>query len=677
MRTQFALLGTLLLASESLVAQQPATIRGKVVESGTGQPIVAAQVIVGDDRRFTDGEGHFLSGPVRPGRQFMEVRAIGYSAARHELVILPGQALSLVFQLERVIPQIDSLTVVVSREPVISGEELARRGRDLATALNGWEGIIVSRTGSGNEAVPQIRGSAADEVLVLVDGYALNDPFTGRADLSRIAAGDVESISLFRGVQTARAGSRAMAGVLQINTRQVRHPELQLGIGSAQTRQARLAGGTGSATLALNVESLPRDYSVELQNGGETDRANAGGEIWGINGRARLGLDWTVRSSISNRGLPGTTVNPTPAARARDRSLLIGARTGRDSWFSTSLQWLDTRAGDTSPPPGFLPYDNHTWGWGGTAEAGVHRLARLGRWKGDYSITADTRHDRFDGDAVRDDATFSRAGAGLAGSLTTTGPAGLWTIAPALRFDWFTGESSVLASGRFDLRLRSGNTELSAAVANGVTVPALADLLFRDGVGVALNPDLRPERVRWETELGMSRSFAVLGWTGALRIAGFYGRIEDMILWTPDFRNIWSPGNFAVLRRGGEANLDLRAGEFVVSGGTAYNSVTYDVPGGSQVPYRPRFSASLQGSWTPGAWRLSAGWNHLGTRYSRNRGMNPLPRFDLFHLSAERQIGRFAIEAEIRDLTDTRPVYIAGFPTPGRTVHLTLNLELP
>ena len=670
-------LGLLLLGGGSLAAQQPAVVRGRVVEGRTGHPVVLAQVIIGDDRRTTDDEGRFQSGPLQPGHQLLNVLAIGFGAARRDLEIVAGQTLTLVIPLERVATPIDSLNVAARREPALNREALAARGGDLATALNGWEGIVVSRTGSGNEAIPQIRGSAADEVLVLVDGYPLNDPFTGRADLSRVAAEDVETVSLLRGAQSARAGNRAMAGVLQIQTRHQVKPELQVGMGSNGTRKARVAGSTGSMGLALSIESLSRDYAVELSDGREVDRANAGGDIWNLNGRARLGVEWTIRGSLSSRGLPGTTTNPTPAARARDRSLLIGARAGERNWLKSSLQWLDTRAEDVSPPPGFIAYDTHTWGWGGTLEAGARRTVNFSRWNGDYSIVADIRHDRFDGDAVREEATFSRAGAGLSGSFTTTRPGGAWTVAPALRLDWYTGRSSPLASGRLDLRWRTGRTEISAAAGNGATVPALADLLFRDGVGVAVNPDLRPERVRWEGELGVSQSFALAEWSGNVRVTVFYGRIEDMILWTPDFRNIWSPGNFAVLRRGGEANLDLRAGNIVLTGGGAFNSVTYDTPDGSQVPYRPRFSVSFQGAWTPGAWRVSAGWNHLGTRYSRNRGMNPLPRFDLFHLGAGRQIGRVTVEAEIRDLGDARPVYIAGFPTPGRTVHLSLTVELP
>lgn len=668
----------LVLGAGPLLAQEPAVITGRVIDRRSGSAVPSADLTIDADRRAAGEEGRFRFGAVQPGTHTLRVRAIGYAADVRELVLLPGQTINVLIELAPVIHQVDSMTVLASRDPVIGREELVSRGGDLATALNGWEGIVVSRTGHGNEAVPQIRGSAADEVLVMVDGFSLNDPFTGRADLNRVAVQDVESISLLRGVQSARGGSRALAGVIEIVTRRVPHPEVMVGIGSAESRRARVGVGLRSASVALNLDALPRDYMADNPTGGEALRSNAGGEIWNLNGSARLGVDFTLRASLSDRGLPGTTVNPTPAAQAHDRSLLIGARSGNRTWLRTSLQWLDTRAEDAAPPPGFIAYDSHTWGWGGTAELGVRSPVSRGSWAGEYSVAVDGRYDRFDGDAVRDDATFSRVGLAFSTSLSRGALGGTWTIAPAIRLDWFTGQSRPLASGRVDLRLTHSGTSLSASAGNGVTVPALADLLFQDGVGVAINPDLRPERVRWEGELGVGQAFSLYGVSGSIRLAGFYGQIEDMILWTPDFRNIWSPGNFGVLKRGGEASLDLRpARQVLISGSATMSHVTYDIAGGSPVPYRPRSSYSLQGSWSPGGWRLSLGWNHLGTRFSRNREMNPLAPFDLFNLGAERRLGSFSVRGEIRDVTNARPVYIAGFPTPGRTAHLSIAMEIP
>ena len=90
--------------------------------------------------------------------------------------------------------RLDSLTADRGARAVIAidGAELERRGGDLARALDGWEGVVVRRAGNG-PAAPQVRGSGPDEVLVLVDGFPINDPFTGRADLSRISSREVDA----------------------------------------------------------------------------------------------------------------------------------------------------------------------------------------------------------------------------------------------------------------------------------------------------------------------------------------------------------------------------------------------------------------------------------------------------------------------------------------------------
>ncbi len=78
-------------------------------------------------------------------------------------------------------------------------------------------------------------------------------------------------------------------------------------------------------------------------------------------------------------------------------------------------------------------------------------------------------------------------------------------MAPAARLDVWTGSTTPRVSARIDAGWQRGRTALTLAVGSAVTPPVLADLFFREGVGVRLNPDLRPERVRWEVEAGLRR----------------------------------------------------------------------------------------------------------------------------------------------------------------------------
>jgi iron complex outermembrane receptor protein len=183
--------------------------------------------------------------------------------------------------------------------------------------------------------------------------------------------------------------------------------------------------------------------------------------------------------------------------------------------------------------------------------------------------------------------------------------------------------------------------------------------------------------VPWEVEAGLRHELA--GGLGAFAVRGFYGRVDDMVVWAPDFRFIWSPRNFDVRRRGGELTVSLRPAHPVrVEASAALAAVTYDRPDGAQVQYRPRATYAASAVWRPGPWVADLRWRRIGERYPNAAGTNPRPPISVLDLSVERRLGtHLTARAEMRDLTDVRAEFIAGHPTPGRTVTLTLELTLP
>jgi outer membrane cobalamin receptor len=82
--------------------------------------------------------------------------------------------------------------------------------------------------------------------------------------------------------------------------------------------------------------------------------------------------------------------------------------------------------------------------------------------------------------------------------------------------------------------------------------------------------------------------------------------------------------------------------------------------------------------WSAGVWTADLRWHLIGRRYPNSAGTNPHPAFSLLDLGLERRIIRaLAIRGDLHDVTDTRPEFIAGYPTPGRSFTLTLNFVLP
>ena len=102
-------------------------------------------------------------------------------------------------------------------------------------------------------------------------------------------------------------------------------------------------------------------------------------------------------------------------------------------------------------------------------------------------------------------------------------------------------------------RAATDHLELRLANRSSYSPPTLGDQFFRDAVGIEPNPDLRPERVPSEWEVGAGARGALgRGVDASLDVTLYRGDVRGMIVWAPDFRFVWSPRNFDVRRSGGD-----------------------------------------------------------------------------------------------------------------------------
>ncbi len=131
----------------------------------------------------------------------------------------------------------------------IERDEIERSGEHTAAGLlKGRAGLVIERRGPLGRQTLSIRGSSADEVLVLLDGAPLDDPLTGAADLSSVPASQIESITVLKGSQSARFGPGAEAGVVLIETRHRALPlaaRLETGTLGSWSAAAETSGGDG------------------------------------------------------------------------------------------------------------------------------------------------------------------------------------------------------------------------------------------------------------------------------------------------------------------------------------------------------------------------------------------------------------------------------------------------
>ena len=674
-----AFLGSLVAGAFSPVAAQaPATVAGRVLDGVTGDPLAGADVWLGPSRAVTGDDGRFNFGTVQPGRGSLVARRIGYRPASIVFDVMPATAHDRDILLQPSPVELDSLVVVgTSMVPETGDEDLRSRGRTLAAALDGWEGITM-RPGPDGSVAPTLRGSAPDEVVVLLDGLPLNDPYTGRADLRRIPTASVEVVRLHAGAQGAAFGGRAIAGVVEIVSRARTPGQLSLHAGSHGRVGGLASGQVGGLTASVGREGLADAYRYELppvRGTGEATRLNAGGSIWSFNLRRAGQTEWLLRGSTSERGLPGPVTNPTPTARASDWSVLAGVRHQGQVEIGASLQFLQSRFQDSAPPLG-APYDSESRG----LEATMHMSRQLLRGDGrvGLGIGLGGGYTAYEGDNIPAGSDQERAAIDLHASWRVTDRA---SVTSSGRLDWWSGLGLPVGSLRADFRLSLGRTVLSAAAGSAVAPPVLADLFFREGNGVRVNPALGPERVRWEVELGVRHA----GQMGRVEVEaglrGYSGRVDDMVLWgqSPGYRFAWMPQNFDVVRRGGEFTLAARPlNPLRLTASASLSQVTRPWDGAPQLPYRPVYTVATSAAWDAAAWRFDVRWHLVSERNRDYSGVNQLPAYGLVGLGAEAMLLRgFRVRCDLEDALDRQPAYIAGYPTSGRSLTATLSYELP
>lgn len=148
---------------------------------------------------------------------------------------------------------------------ISSGQIQASLGKGLGELLQEQVGIQVvgARSAPGSNQEIYVRGANTGHVLLLVDGFPVNDPshISQVMDWNLINLANIERIEILKGGQSTLYGSDAMAAVINLVTRK----------GTAQKIQGTLhlqAGGFGTYSALANIQAkLGKNHlGFSLQN---------------------------------------------------------------------------------------------------------------------------------------------------------------------------------------------------------------------------------------------------------------------------------------------------------------------------------------------------------------------------------------------------------------------------
>ncbi len=443
----------------------------------------------------------------------------------------------------------------------VDAKQFGGEAKTVAELVATAPGVAVNNYGGlGQLTTISIRGSTADQVLVLLDGVPLNAAAGGGVDLSRIPRAWIERIEVVRGAEGALYGSGALGGVVNIITRKAAAGtwSSESMVGSFNTLgeavDAAFGGEHWGLFSAAMVDSTKSDFPYffdptpiipgsPLVSRIRVNNASfaAGGlaKLWADVGLGRL--DSVVQVSGGSRGLSGTAYQLTPHDGQHDFRLSLAS--SYSQCFSDSLairvraQGLYDQLDVTiAPQPQASQRDLK-----GSASASL-------LWTNGPSIlnvTVGGSDERLD---VVDAFSHERAGLvlGVADDLSLFERLRLGS---ALRWE---------SQGRFSgWSAKLGGTlgivgPLSARASAGRTfrAPSVDELYLRQGL-LDPNPTLVPESA-WSFDAGLVAE----GWAGLASVTGFMQLYEDIIVYEPDsFRRLKPFNDARAVTRGIEAEV--------------------------------------------------------------------------------------------------------------------------
>jgi len=207
-------------------------IKGTVTSEETNDPLLGVNVVIRGTLlgSSTDTDGNFIIHKLVPGVYSLEVTMIGYEEKLiRNIVVQQKEVVEVNIRLAQRPLSLSEIIVtpgqfsLMRNEPasrnVLSAEEIRdfpQMGEDIYRAIRRLPGL------SGNDfsAKFSVRGGEQDEVLVLLDGMELYDPFHLKdfgGSLSIIDYELINRIDIHTGAFSAEYGNR-MSGVFNIET---------------------------------------------------------------------------------------------------------------------------------------------------------------------------------------------------------------------------------------------------------------------------------------------------------------------------------------------------------------------------------------------------------------------------------------------------------------------------
>lgn len=222
---------------------------------------------------------------------------------------------------------------------VINSEEMEQKQiQRVSDALREVPGLSVVQTGSPGQLTSVFtRGLRSEHTQILLDGIPINQGLQGAFNFADFTTDDIDHVEVVRGPQSTIYGPRALAGVIQIFTKQ--------GTGTPGVMFAAEGGSYDSFREWSQSDGKVNDFDYSIgasrfdtqnarPNNNYRNTAAISDVGWSPNEQLRISSLFTY--SVSDIGLPNTIFDPRPIDHFLTERWLIGPHI---DWKPT--EWWD------------------------------------------------------------------------------------------------------------------------------------------------------------------------------------------------------------------------------------------------------------------------------------------------------------------------------------------------
>ncbi len=582
---------------------------------------------------------------------------------------------------------------------IISAEEIITSApKNLADIIEPVLGVaIVKYGGAASPSFVSIRGSSAEQVLVLLDGKRINSAQGGGVDLSTIDPASIERIEVHRGGSSAIFGDNAVGGVINIILKKA---EPKLLSGSVRTGYASFNTIFGSASIssasqdtslsgqaAVSALSSEGNYSFKDDNLGELERENADIRRLSASGAIsydplqNLGISLDGSFYMDDRGVPGTIEFPTDSDRIRDErehiaiALNLKTDSGEAVIEAAGVRQVRDYSIDRHDNR-MLELESRYTGTVGSNNLSV-------QWLGGYSY----RRDSLDSSAFTSnggelyavDALIRNRHAFFARSTINLFP---YTGSSVPRLSFFPSarldiwEQGYQPSWKFGVVAPFNENESVVFKLSGGTsyrTPSFDDLFWPATAFAVGNPDLEPETAIFADGGVVIKPISSL----QIEASGFVRSVENLIQWTPG-PNGWRPINigeslFWGIESEMKTLIDLPSissyleaginGNYLVALDRTEGTSTYN----KTIPRKPVWQTNIMATITHSSGHSLRGeFRHTGIRFitaANTKWFHPYSVFDLALTLAAGERTKFLFS--IKNLFNISYVDLQEYPIPG------------